>query len=105
MYRAVVIGASAGGVRAIQNILSALKPNFPLPIAIVQHVGADSTGILSTLLSSRTDLIVKEAEDKEPIQSGIIYLAPPNYHFLIEKGATVALSVDEKECYSRPSID
>lgn len=105
LYEAVVIGVSAGGLAALEAILSVLDPSFTLPVFIVQHISPESESYLSTHFSSRCALPVKEAEDKEDIQKGIVYFAPPNYHLLVERGRTLALSSDERVNFSRPSVD
>jgi two-component system chemotaxis response regulator CheB len=102
-YQAIVIGSSTGGLRALETIFSIIEKDFSLLIAVVQHVRDDS--ILATVLGQKSQLPVKDANDKEPFRPGMIYLAPPNYHLLIEQDGTFALSVDQKENYSRPSID
>ena len=99
----VVVGASTGGLKALQTLLSSLPAEFPLPIAIVQHRGADSES-LSGFLRESSKLRVKEPEDKEPIESGTVYLAPRDYHLLIENGS-FALSTESPVAYARPSID
>ena len=104
-YEAVVIGVSAGGLAALDQILPQLDCNFCIPILIVQHIGADSDSYLPTHFDVRCAMTVKEAEDKERIQEGRIYFAPPNYHMLVEQNRCIALSIDEKVNYSRPSID
>lgn len=104
-YEAVVIGVSAGGLAALDRILPALRSDFCLPILIVQHIGADSDSYLPTHFDIRCPMKVKEAEDKERIQRGKIYFAPPNYHLMVEPDRCIALSIDEKVNYSRPSID
>ena len=100
----VVVGASTGGLKALQILLSALPAEFPLPITIVQHRGSDSESGLSEFLRGWSKLPVKEPEDKEPIVSGHAYLAPRDYHLLIESGS-FALSTDSPVAYARPSID
>ncbi len=104
-YKAIVIGASAGGLKAFFRILPKLPENFPLPILIAQHLHQESDSLLVELLSQKVNLKVKEAVAHEPILPGTIYIAPPGYHLLIEPDYTTALSVDEVVNYSRPSID
>nr|WP_321469045.1 chemotaxis protein CheB [uncultured Desulfobulbus sp.] len=104
-YEAVVIGVSAGGLAALDRILPRLHSPFSVPILIVQHIGADSDSYLPTHFDIRCAMTVKEAEDKERIQGGKIYFAPPNYHLMVEQDRSIALSIDEKVNYSRPSID
>lgn len=103
--RAIVIGASAGAVEALSQILPALPADFPLPILVVVHVPADRQSLLPSLLQSKCQMAVREAEDKEPAEAGTIYFAPPDYHLLAEEDGTLALSSDEEIWYSRPSID
>lgn len=104
-YKAIVIGASAGGLKAFLIILPKLPANFPLPILIAQHLHQESDSLLVELLSQKVTMKVKEAEAHEVITPGTIYIAPPGYHLLVEPDYTMALSVDELVNYSRPSID
>lgn len=104
-YRAVVIGVSAGGLAALEKILPVLKGTFSLPVLVVQHLSPTSENYLPIHFSHRCSLEVKEAEDKEPIEGGVIYFAPPNYHLLVECNRFVALSTEERVNFSRPSID
>lgn len=103
--RAVVIGASAGAIQALSEILPALPADFPLPILIVVHIPADRSNILAPLFDKKCQMAVREAEDKEPALGGVIYFAPPGYHLLVEMEETLSLSSDEEVLYSRPSID
>lgn len=101
----VAMGASWGGLRAIETILGALPEDFAPPVVIAQHRQADSNdGMLVRLLDARCALTVCEAEDKQALDSGVVIVAPPDYHLLVEPGA-VALSVDAPLNFSRPSID
>jgi two-component system, chemotaxis family, protein-glutamate methylesterase/glutaminase len=101
----VVIGSSWGGLVALEKILSALPKDFEPAIAIAQHRSVDSgSGALSAMLGRHTALEVCEAGDKEPIEPGHVYIAPPDYHLYVEQGA-FALDVDDAVQYSRPSID
>lgn len=104
-FAAVVMGGSAGALEALSLILPALPAAFPLPILIVVHVPADPPSVLAELLQSKCALRVKEAEDKEPIEPGTVYFAPPDYHLLVEVNGAIALSCDDPLMYSRPSID
>ncbi|MBN1314042.1 MAG: chemotaxis protein CheB [Anaerolineales bacterium] len=104
-YRAIVIGASAGGMNALMMLFSVLKNNFPLPILVAQHVHPTENGTMVLFYQSRIALPVKEANDKDEIRPGVIYFAPPDYHLLVERQETLALSIDPKVNYSRPSID
>ena len=102
--RIVVVGCSAGGLHALQVLLGGLPAGFRLPVVVVQHRGRDSDGGLTVALQRASSLPVSEPEDKSPVDGGHVYLAPPDYHLLIE-GEEFALSVDEPILYSRPSID
>ncbi len=103
-YGIVVIGASLGGLRALKAILSALPGNFRLPLAIVQHRNADAGDELQFALQDGCALRVRAACDKDAIEPGIVTLAPPNYHLLVEADH-YALSTEAPVCYARPSID
>lgn len=103
--RAVVIGASAGGVQALLALLPELAADFPLPVLVVLHVPADRSNVLAPLFEARCSLAVKEAEDKEAARPGVVYFAPSDYHLLVEADGHLALSSDEVVNYSRPSID
>lgn len=104
-YEAIVIGVSSGGMSALKIISSSLPVNFKLPIIIVQHVSAHSDSHWIKLLSEKSHLNVKEADEKDAIEKGNIYIAPPNYHLLIEKNKTFSLTIDERVNFARPSID
>jgi two-component system chemotaxis response regulator CheB len=105
MYDLVCIGASWGGLKAVGEVLAALPAEFDLPIAIAQHRHRDSQAeTLAELLQAKTNRPVLDVDDKMPIASGHVYVAPPNYHLLVERG-WFALSVDEHIQYARPSID
>ena len=103
--KAVVIGASAGGVQALLQILPSLPASYPLPVLIVVHVPPDRDNALVSLFQARCQIQVREAEDKEPILPGVVYFAPSDYHLLVEKDGTLSLSSDELVNHSRPSID
>lgn len=102
---AVAIGASAGAVQALLHILPSLPAALPVPVLIVVHVPSDRDNTLVPLLRARCALEVKEAEDKEPLRPGTVYFAPSDYHLLVERDRTLALSSDEPVNYSRPAID
>lgn len=105
VYKAIAIGGSAGSTEALSEILSCLPPMFNLPIIIVCHLHPTDDGGLVEFFSRQSGRIVKEAVDKEQVQAGRIYFPPANYHLLVEREKTFALSIDEKVNYSRPSID
>ncbi len=103
--QAVVIGASAGAVDALMRLLPALPGGYPLAVIIVVHLPPYCDSTLALLLAARCQIQVKEAEDKEVIQPGTAYIAPPNYHLLVEPDGCLSLSSDEPVLFSRPSID
>ena len=104
-WRAVVIGGSAGGTRMLVELLSSLPSEFPLPVIVCLHLHPSDEGHLVDHLHNCSVLDVMEATDKLPIESESVYVAPADYHLLVERGMTFALSVDEKVNGSRPSID
>lgn len=103
--RYLVIGGSAGSMGVILQILQSLKADLSIAIIIVIHRKSNSTKGLADLFSQRCLLEVTEAEEKEEIKPGRIYLAPANYHLLIETDGTFSLDTSEKIQFSRPSID
>jgi two-component system chemotaxis response regulator CheB len=102
---AIVIGGSAGALEALALILPALPATCDVPIVIVVHLPPAAPSLLPIVLQPRTALLVKEVEDKEPVMGRTIYVAPPNYHLLVERDGTFALSVDDLVHFSRPAID
>lgn len=104
-YEAIVIGASAGGFAALTEILPRLPKALPQAVVVVQHLHPGGGDYMVEFLSQHCPLPVKEAEDKEPIKPGVIYVAAAQYHLLIERDRSFSLSVDDKVNYSRPSID
>ena len=103
-YRVVVVGTSWGGLQALRCIAAALPASFPLPVVVVQHRHRDSDSLLQQLVQDRSAIPVSEVEDKEPMRAGHLYIAPPDYHLLIDEGH-LALSTDPPVRFSRPSID
>jgi two-component system chemotaxis response regulator CheB len=104
-YDAVAIGVSAGGLAALHAIIPLLGNEFPVHVLIVQHMGPDSKNFLVSHLTKSCRCRVKEAEDKDRPQQGTVYVAPPNYHLLVEEDKSLALSTQERVNFSRPSID
>ena len=102
---AVVVGASAGAIQALSRVLPALPADYPIPVLVVVHIPADGSDLLAPLFQAKCRVVVKEAEDKEPILPGFVYFGPSDYHMLVEADRTVSLSADEPVLYSRPSID
>ena len=104
-FKAVVMGASAGGLDALSILFAKLPEAYSCPIIVVQHVNHENSGGLIEYFKRNFALSLHEAGDKEPVRPGCVYFAPPNYHLLVEPDRTFSLSVDEKVHYSRPSID
>jgi two-component system chemotaxis response regulator CheB len=102
---ALVIGGSAGSLDVLLRVLPHLSPDLSFPIIIVVHRKHGADSLLPELLSGKTKLTVKEVDEKEKIRAGVIYIAPSDYHLLIEKDHTFSLDYSEKVNYSRPSID
>jgi len=100
----VVIGASSGGVAALMALVQTLPADFPAPIFVVQHVGADAQSILPQLLDRVSSLAAKHAQDGEAFAAGTIYVAPPDHHLLLE-GDRILVKRGPKENRFRPSID
>ncbi len=104
-FQAAVIGGSAGAVGALLSLLPQLPEDYPLALMIVVHLPPEGESTLAALLNGRSSIRVKEAEDKELIRPGMAYLAPPNYHLLVDTDLHLTLSMDDPELYSRPSIN
>jgi two-component system chemotaxis response regulator CheB len=103
-YSVVVIGTSWGGLAAVRELFGTIPPEYDIPTVLVQHRHRDSDALLARFLQDFTSLAVCEAEDKQPLQAGRVFVAPSNYHTLVEAGH-LALSVDAPVHHSRPSID
>lgn len=103
--KAIVMGVSAGGLQALTSVLPSLEKDFPLPILIVQHMSKDFDSYLADHLQKICTLDVMFAEDKQPIEPSTVYIGPPGYHLLVERGFSLALSLEKQVNYSRPSID
>lgn len=101
----IVIGGSAGGLQPILTLLPGLSVSLNAAIIIVLHRQSHYESVLTDLLSARSLLPVKEAAEKEPLQRGVIYIVPADYHLLIESDHTLSLDDSEKVNFSRPSID
>ena len=102
-FEIVVIGTSFGGLSALQTLLPALARDFPLPVVVVQHRGKDSDN-LCEFLQRHSALPLSEPNDKEAIAPGRVYLAPRDYHLLVERDG-FALSTEAPVAYARPSVN
>jgi two-component system, chemotaxis family, protein-glutamate methylesterase/glutaminase len=104
-YELIAVGGSWGGLKAFGRLLEGLPEGFDTPLVVVQHRSADSSHEpLQRLWAKRTSLEVHEVLDKDPLRQGVVHVAPPDYHLIVEPGR-LALSVDARVQYSRPSID
>ncbi|MBS1690279.1 MAG: chemotaxis protein CheB [Bacteroidetes bacterium] len=104
-YQLIVIGGSAGSLDVLLHVIPKLKADFHIPIVLVLHRMNSYDSTLTELIATKTVLKVKEVEDKEPQKEGYIYIAPADYHLLIEKDRMFSLDFSEKVNFSRPSID
>ena len=100
----IVIGASAGGVEALTQLVAGLSPNTPASVLVVVHVPPYATSSLPAILSRAGPLPAAHAQDGEPLQQGRIYVAPPNHHLLLEDGV-VRLSLGVRVNRMRPAVD
>ncbi len=103
-YAMVIVGTSWGGLDALRELVTGLPREYDLPMTIVQHRHRDSSAVLAQFLQDHTSLRVTEVEDKQPVEAGCVYVAPANYHLLVEEGY-FSLSTEAPVRYSRPSID
>ena len=103
-YQLVVIGCSWGGFQALRHIFGQLPGDFPIPIVVVQHRLANAEDGLDASLQSASQLPITDVTDKEPLLGGAVYLAPSDYHTMID-GKWLALSTEEVVNFARPSID
>ena len=104
LERVVVIGTSAGGIDALRTLAAALPNGFPAPICVVMHTGPDSPGVLPGILSRAGPLRAERARDGLPLRPGTIYVAPPDFHLLLEPGV-LRVTKGPKENGFRPAVD
>jgi two-component system chemotaxis response regulator CheB len=102
---AIGVAASAGGLRALSTIFAPLSPDFPAPIVVVQHLDPRHPSLLAGILGRATRLLVKEAQDGEGLRPGVVFLAPPDRHLLVNANATLTLTRTELVHFVRPSAD
>jgi two-component system chemotaxis response regulator CheB len=102
---AVAIAASAGGLNALSEVLRDLPANFPAAIVVVQHLSPDHPSSMAQILAKRTHLEVRQAEDGAQLRPGLVLIAPPDFHLLINPDATLTLSHSELVHFVRPSAD
>jgi two-component system chemotaxis response regulator CheB len=102
---AVAIGASSGGVEAVSALLPALRRTCGLAVFVVVHQPRRRPSLLAPIFAQRCALRVCEPVDKDPVRPGTVYVAPPDYHLLVDHGPVITFSTDDPVCFSRPSID
>ncbi len=103
--KCAIIGGSAGSLKVLLSLLPELHPTLPVPVIVVLHRPGHSSSSLEELLATRTEMRVKEVEDKDQLAAATLYIAPADYHLLIEQDFSIALDASEKVWFSRPSID
>lgn len=104
-YAVVGIASSAGGLKALTQILSDLDDAFPIPVLVVQHLDRTHRSVMAEILTKRTGLSVKQAENGELCEAGFVYIAPPDHHMLVNSDLTLTLSQTELVHFVRPSAD
>src|SRR5213080_1611618 len=104
-YDLIALAAAAGGLRALSEVLAGLPREFPAAIVVVQHLDRRHRSLMADILSRRTPLHVKEAEEGDHLSPGMVYIAPPNRHLLVNPDGTLSLSQSELVHFVRPSAD
>ncbi|MFJ8913384.1 chemotaxis protein CheB [Amycolatopsis sp. NPDC102389] len=104
-YEIVAIGSSAGGVKALLAVLGALPAGFPVPVVIVQHLDPRHDTILADILDRQSRLRIKLAETGDLLEPGVVHVAPPDRHLLVDSGGKLSLSMVDKVKFVRPSAD
>lgn len=105
MPQAVVLGCSAGGLTALETVLAQLDPALSQALIVCCHTGSSDVDMFCELLALHSTLPVVEAAERQPVQAGVVHVAPSGYHLLVETSHRFSLSVDPRVCYSRPAID
>lgn len=104
-YDAIVVGGSSGAVEALTALLPPLPATLRASVAVVLHLPRDRRSLLADIFRGRCALPLREAHDKDAVEPGTVYFAPPDYHLLMDQGPRLSLSVDPPVHFSRPSID
>jgi two-component system, chemotaxis family, protein-glutamate methylesterase/glutaminase len=104
-FEIVALAASAGGLKALTDVLAALPADFPAALVVVQHLDPRHRSLMAEILGKRTRLQVREAREGDALQTGLAFIAPPNRHLLVNPDATVSLSQTELVHFVRPSAD
>ncbi|HZY81479.1 MAG TPA: chemotaxis protein CheB [Cyclobacteriaceae bacterium] len=101
----IVIGGSAGSLSPVLKIASLFHKGMDICVLIVMHRAPSDESVLPEVLVTKTEFTVKEVDDKDELKPGMLYIAPPDYHVLIERDCCLTLDDSEKVHFSRPSID
>jgi two-component system chemotaxis response regulator CheB len=104
-FDVVALASSAGGLTALSEVLACLPSDFPAALVVVQHLDPRHRSLMAEILSRRTTLHVKEAEEGNHLNSGTVFIAPPNRHLLVNSDGTVSLTQSELVHFVRPSAD
>jgi len=104
-FEVIAIATSAGGLKALSQVLAALPHDFPPAIVVVQHLDPRHRSLMADILSRRSTLPVKQAEDGDKLQPGTVYIAPPNRHLLVNPDGSLSLTQSELVHFVRPSAD
>ncbi len=104
-FDVVALAASAGGLNALTQVLGGLSKDFTAAVVVVQHLDPRHRSLMADILSRRTGLVVKQAQDNEVLCAGTVYIAPPDRHLLVNADGTLSLSHAELVHFLRPSAD
>ena len=104
-FEIVALAASAGGLKALTDVLAALPANFPAALVVVQHLDPRHRSLMAEILGKRTALSVREAREGDALQTGLAFIAPPNRHLLVNLDGTLSLTQSELVHFVRPSAD
>ena len=104
-FEVIAIATSAGGLKALSQVLAALPADFPPAIVVVQHLDPRHRSLMADILSRRSNLPVKQAEENDKLRPGTVYIAPPNKHLLVNPDGSISLTQSELVHFVRPSAD
>jgi two-component system chemotaxis response regulator CheB len=104
-FDVVAVAASAGGLQALSRLFSAVPADFPAALVVVQHLDPRHRSLMADILSRRTALKVKQAEEGDSLSPGTVYIAPPNRHLLVNPDGSLMLAQTELVHFVRPSAD
>jgi len=104
-FEIVALAASAGGLKALTDVLAALPRDFPAALVVVQHLDPRHRSLMAEILGKRTSLLVRQAREGDTLEHGVAFIAPPNHHLLVNAGGRLSLSQTELVHFVRPSAD